>query len=258
MTDPQIIRNSLLAYVDGEIECELLANDVKGRVGCLTPLEYPDGDAVVIWVSDLGGHFEVSDLGEGQFERLGTVSDRKALKAVLSQASLTWDVRIAKSGITADADQNNLGECIWRVASASVQAAQAIGGLRPKPTVVHEDEFVQVVDQTLRDRDLSIERESKLAGKSGHNHTATIFLPATESVVEPISAETNWNRVNATYAKFGDLSEANGFHLYSLLDDRAEAPKRDVESMLLQVSDVLTWSQHDDWLGSAFNAGSAN
>lgn len=254
MTDPQAIRESLLRYVDAEIECELLPNDGKGRVGCLTPLEYPDGDGVVVWVSDLGGLFEVTDLGEGQFERLGSVGDKKALKAALAMTASTWDVRISEHGITADGDGGQLGECVWRVASASAEIARVIAGLKPKSEIVHEDEFVQIVDRTFRDRDLSIERGSRLAGKSGHSHTATIFLPDTESIVEPINATPHWSSVNAIYAKFGDLSQSNGFRLYSLLDDRASSPKPDVESMLIQVSSVLPWSRHDDWLKSAFES----
>lgn len=252
-SNAQIIRDRFLSYVAEEIECEIVDAE-RGRIGCLTPLEYPDGDAVVIWVRNVGGLFEVTDFGEGQLERLGSVGDKKALKEATDRLAQTWDVRIAKDRIAADASDKTLGECIWRVASASAQMAGAVDALRPKTAVVREDEFVQVVDRTFRERDFSVERESKLAGGSGHQHKATIFLPSSESVIEPISQDTNWNRVNATYAKFGDLSQANGYKLYSLLDDRQTTPEREVESMLIQVSDVLTWTRHDEWLKTAFES----
>ncbi len=252
----EIVHDRFLNFVAEGIECEVVDAE-QGRVGCLTPLEYPDGDGVVIWVRNVGGHFEVTDFGEGQMERLGSVGDigdKKALKAATEDLALTWDVRIAKDRIAADADDKTLGECIWRVASASAQMAGTLDALRPKSAIVREDEFVQVVDRTFRERSFPVERGSKLAGGSGHEHSATFFLPSSEAVIEPISEDTNWNRVNATYAKFGDLSQANGFRLYSLLDDREKTPKREVESMLIQVSSVLTWRQHDEWLSSAFGS----
>ncbi|HYP54682.1 MAG TPA: hypothetical protein VEQ41_00050 [Solirubrobacterales bacterium] len=240
-------------FVSSEIECEVLKTD-DGRIGCLTPLEYPDGDAVVVWVRYLGGLFEVSDAGEGRLERLGAVGDKKALKDATERLAETWNVRVGEDRIAADANAQNLGECIWRVASASTQMASTLDTLRPRSAVAREDEFVQVVARTLTERKLPVERNSKLAGRSGHQHSATIFVPSSEAVIEPIGQEANWNRVNATYAKFGDLAQANGFQLYSLLDDRQGSPEQEIESMLVQVSDVLTWTQHDQWLRSAFGS----
>ena len=46
----------------------------------------------------------------------------------------------------------------------------------------------------------------------------------------------HWNQVAATYVKFGDLSGANGYKLYSLLDGRSEEPEHDVSSLLVQVT----------------------
>lgn len=247
----EIIHSRLLSFVAEEIECEVVDTE-QGRVGCLTPLEYPDGDAVVVWVRNVGGHFEVTDFGEGQMERLGSVGDKKALNEATNRLASAWDVRVAKGRIAADSDDKTLGECIWRVASASAQIAGTVDALRPRSAVVREDEFVQIVDRTLRERDFSVERGNKLEGGSGHKHSATIFLPSSESVIEPISEDPNWNRVNATYAKFGDLSQANGYRLYSLLDDRENAPEHEVESMLIQVSGVLTWTQHEDWIKTTF------
>jgi hypothetical protein len=70
--------------------------------------------------------------------------------------------------------------------------------------------------------------------------------PKIESVIEPISS--HWNSVASLYTKFGDLSRANGYSLYSLIDDREKQPDEDVGNLLIQVSTVLPWSAHEKWV----------
>ena len=55
----------LRAFLSDEIVCEVMA-DGTDRIGCLTPIEYPDGDSVVVWVDRRAdAAIEVSDYGEG-------------------------------------------------------------------------------------------------------------------------------------------------------------------------------------------------
>jgi len=93
-----------------------------------------------------------------------------------------------------------------------------------------------------------VERQHKLTGRSGHNHTATLYLPERETIIEPITAEGHWNQVTAVYAKFGDLSQANGYRTVTVIDDRTAAPDDDTGKLLLQVSDVVQWSRRQEWM----------
>ena len=61
--NPEAVREAVLAALNKDLACEVLEDDT-GRVGCLTPFEYPDGDAVVVWVREMGDKMEVSDYGE--------------------------------------------------------------------------------------------------------------------------------------------------------------------------------------------------
>ncbi len=146
--------------------------------------------------------------------------------------------------MTTHCELEAIGEQIWRVGTAAVRLAQLAAETRPRPP--RESEFVYEVERDLRARHVTIERERKIEGRSGHEHRVTLFLPKTDAILEPITG--HWNQVTATYAKFGDLRGADGFHLYALLDDRQQGPDEDVARLLVQVSDVVQWSRRDDWL----------
>ena len=247
--ESQDIRRRLLGYLEEEVDCQPLTEDAD-RIGCLTPLEYPDGDGVAVWVRAVGDAVEITDYGEGLSDDIHrTGKDEKGLaEAAIDIARIHGVDWLDEGRLSARCEPRELGEWIWRVATASAQVAQVAVASRPKPRQVREREFTDVVDHTLRERKVPIERERKLTGASGHTHRATIFIPTTHAIIEPIEARGHWNQAAATYVKFGDLSRANGYRRFSLIDDREEAPEDDVESLLLQVSDVLAWSRHDAWL----------
>jgi hypothetical protein len=244
---PESIRETVLAAVAADLACELL-DDGTGRIGCLTPFEYPDGDAVVVWVREMGDKMEVSDYGEGladqefrsDYER-GIVSDI-ARGAARANGVAVFEGRLGTQCLPAE-----LGEAVLRVASASAQVATSIACQKPsRRKESEENEFVRLVDETLRNSNVPVEREHKLQGSSGHSHRATIFVPHTHTILEPVGG--HWNQVASVYTKFSDLAGVNGFHRYSLLDDRLESPGEDVRSLLVGVSDVISWSGHDIWV----------
>ena len=245
--NPEAVREAVLAALAHDLACEVL-DDGTGRVGCLTPFEYPDGDAVVVWVREMGDKMEVSDYGEGladqefrsDYER-GIVSD------IARNAARANGVAVYEGRLGAQCTPQELGENILRVASASAQTAASIACQKPgRRKESEENEFVRLVDETLREQNVPVEREHKLQGSSGHSHRATIYVPHTHSILEPVGG--HWNQVASVYTKFSDLAPVNGFRRYSLLDDRQEQPGDDVRSLLVQVSDVIAWSTHDTWL----------
>jgi hypothetical protein len=245
------IEQTILAHLNAEVDCRLLSEE-DGRVGCATPLEYPNGDQVVVWVRPREDGFEVTDYGEALADFAPHKGqERKGFEELAQVICRGQGVRYAKGRLTVRSDWVSLGEVVWRLAFAAAHVSQAASTFRPRKRR-EENEFVAEVERTMRSRQLSIERDHRIEGRSGHEHQATIFVPTTEAVVEPVGG--HWNQVTATYAKFGDLLNTNGFRLYSLLDDRAEPPDEDVSGLLVQVSRVIEWTRRDEWFDSVASA----
>jgi hypothetical protein len=158
--------------------------------------------------------------------------------------------RFVGGRLFAECDWEDLPEYVWRVGVAMAQLAQAATSHRPRQASGRgrEDEFASVVVNGLRSLHVQVEREQVLAGQSGHRHRAALYLPQSETVIEPV--EGHWNQVTSVFARLADLHGANGYRLYSLLDDRDEAPEPDVPGLLVQVSRVVQWSRRDEWMPS--------
>jgi hypothetical protein len=235
---------ALIAHITERVSCRALKDD--GRIGCLTPAEYPDGDNVVVWLRPLiGGEYEVTDYGDALAESVwGKNAERRALEGFATLAAKGQGVEYAGGRLLARCGWSELPEYVWRLATAATQLSQAAVAMRPRRS--HEVEFTAEVEQGLRSREVEVARDHRISGASGHRHKATIFLPESETVIEPVAG--HWNQVTAVYAKLGDVGRANGYRLYSLLDDREARPSEDVANMLVQVSAVVQWSRRDEWL----------
>jgi hypothetical protein len=244
---PESIRADVLATLSDEIVCSVL-EDGSNRIGCLTPFEYPDGDSVVVWVRELGDTLEVSDYGEALADQAHRSDYERAFVADLAKSvARAHGVRAFEGRLGAQCSPQELGGVLLRVASASAELAAGIANQKPsRRKESDENEFVRLVDQTLRERNVPVERDHRLQGSSGHSHRATIYIPHSHSILEPVGG--HWNQVASIYTKFSDLAPVNGFKRYSLLDDRQEQPSDDIRSLLVQVSSVVAWSGHNTWL----------
>jgi hypothetical protein len=107
---------------------------------------------------------------------------------------------------------------------------------------------VTEVEHELTKLSVPVQREVKLAGSSGHTHRATLYVPAREAILEPIDPPAHYNTISSVYAKFGDLSHANGYTRLSLIDDRHGPLSDDLAAMLVQVSDVVHWTRRNEWI----------
>jgi hypothetical protein len=242
------IEERVRSYLQEEVRCELSSAE-SGRIGCLTPLEYPDGDGVVVRIRQYGDVFEVSDQGEAVSRLLAHPSqDLRALEDMADAICRSQGVEYRSRQVSARSRLSEVGEVVWRVSSAAAQIAQAAESFRPKRREHPEREFVGEVERTFLERQLPVEREKrKIEGKSGHKHRATIFVPERQAILEPLGAD-HWNKVYAVYAKFGDIHATNGFRLLSVFDDREQLPNEEQQRLLTQVSDVVQWSRRENWL----------
>ncbi len=246
---PQELRDRLIARMTDEVDCYVL-DAPDGRIGCVTPLQYPDGDHVLVWVRPrVGGDFEVSDYGDSAAESAsGKTKERGHFEDFAGVTACGQGAQFVGGRLSAECDWTELPEYVWRVAVAASQVGQAAAAYQPRAAreTDPEDEFASAVATELQSVGATVERERKLDGQSGHHHRATLYLPDSETVIEPVAG--HWNQVTAVFTRLADLGGANGYRLYSVLDDREGDPGQDVPNLLLNVSRVIQWSRRGEWL----------
>lgn len=241
------IQELIREHVASEIVCQTIPGE--HRIGCVMPLQYENGDSVVVWVERWGDRFHVSDYGEAFIDFAArTKRDRRELFAEADQLSRPVGVQVRSEALAVQASRDDLGDAVWRTATAAALVAQMAIRFR-RPRRQHgERVFVQEVEQELLNRSVAVQREVKLEGHSGHAHRATLYVATVEAVLEPIEAPGHFNQISSVYTKFGDLAHANGYRRLSLIDDRTDGLGDDLAAMLIQVSDVVRWTRRDEWL----------
>jgi hypothetical protein len=248
MIDAKTLNDRLAQFLGSETDVEVDA----GRIAVLTPAEYPNRDGVVVWVEPVEeGRYVVSDHGEADTTLVPRLSSR-AIAAPAAVITRRFGVNFDGGQVSAIADDGSLPETCWRVAQAAAAIAEASTFQRVQP--VREVEFADLLTVELRRRSLEVERERPLEGASGHEHKASLYVPATETVIEPIGGDRAWNVASAVYVEFGDLRSANGYKLLAVLDDRVGGVGEDVAGLLRQVGNVSRWSRHDEWIGAVGGA----
>ena len=213
-----------------------------------TALYYPDGDSVVVFVTDHQGIFEVTDYSEGTSVAMQRLNRRRPPCCALEiRYAMTSALRSSNGRISASVSGDNLGDAVWRVATASLQLADAVGYELAKPERAKKD-FTEEVARELAGRGVDIQRNRRIIGASGHEHKPSIFVVSRNTVIEPVASEAMWTRAAAVYAQFGDLMHTNGYGRVALIDDRGEAVKEDAQNLLQQVSSLVYWTSREPWL----------
>jgi len=244
------IETSVQAHLATEITCETILGD-DTRVACIMPLQYPSGDSITIWVEQLGSKCRVSDYGEALIDLLTRDNrTRGAFEVTAKDIGARWGVEVNGGSLIAHCDQSALGEAVWRATMVAYRVAQAAQRLAPShgPQERAHDAFVNEVAQELSSRHLPVKRGWRIEGQSGRVHRATIFVPAVHVIVEPIDAEGHYSQITSVYAKFGDLAKKNGNRPISIINDRYARLDDGLAAMLLQVSEVVDWTQRGEWL----------
>ncbi len=231
---------------------DLLGSEVDARSddGCvrvLTPFEYPDGDGVVVRIERAAdGRYKVSDGGAADATLAGKIAS-KTIRTPASEIARRFDAMFDSGQIVTMVDaEADVADACQRVANAAVSLAEATTYLRRRAP--KETEFVDVIAGELQQRNIAVEAKRSLEGASGHPYMASLFVPNTETVIEPVGGERPWNVATSVYVEFGDLSKANGYRLMAVLDDREVDPGANVANLLGQVAEVASWQEHDAWI----------
>jgi hypothetical protein len=241
MTDASTIASRLADFLGTEIR----ASQSAGRIAVLTPAEYPDREGVTVYVEATPEGYMVSDLGVADASMIGSVNERQ-MERPAAEIARRLDVSFEDGRMVSPATDEDLPEVCWRVAQASAAIAAApLFAERRSPRASRE--LVDLLVSALTSRDVTVERERVIPGQSGHQHRASLYVPASETILEPVAGQQPWRAAALVLAEFEDLRLMNGYRLCAVLDDR-NADLEQEASLLGRVAKVMRWSQHDEWI----------
>ena len=230
---------------------EVTCSEVAGYVACDMMVTYPDNDIVSVYVVGTGNDVKVTDFSEGYRYAVNRPHlKQEAIRSKAVDICSELGVTFRDGRAFAETELDELGDAAWRVAEASSR----IGQIGQKEHSTGSDSrtterFADEVTDQLEQRKVAVHREHQLVGGSGWEYDTTIFLPDTESVIEPIVLTARSSvRERYVYSQFGDLRRANGYSLLSVIDDREKAIEDTLQSLLMQVSDLVFWSEPSEWL----------
>ena len=240
----EAVTDALVRHVADETTCAFFDH----RLACDTALYYPNGDSVVVYVTDHDGLFEVSDYSEGMAVAMQRLHRRTGVLATVGQrVCAASGLTFTNGRVSTVVSQADLADAVMRVAAASARIAEAVDFELAKPERTKRD-FSQEVEHELVERRVGVERTHTIVGQSGHKHHPTLFVPSAHALVEPIGAEAPWTRATAVYALFGDVMKVNGFSRYAVIDDRGDHVKDEIQNLLQQVGSLVYWSDRTPWM----------
>jgi len=240
----EALTDALVRHLADETSCLLLDD----RLACDTALYYPNGDSVVVYVTDHDGLLEVTDYSEGMALAMQRLHRRSGVLATVGQrACAALGLTFTNGRVSTVVSASDLADAVMRVASASQRIAEAVDFELAKPERAKRD-FAQEVEHELSEHKVVVERTHTIVGQSGHKHRPTLYVPSTQALVEPIGAEAPWTRATSVYALFGDVMKVNGFSRFAVIDDRGEHVKDEIQNLLQQVGSLVYWSDRGPWM----------
>ena len=228
----------------------------KEGIRVRTPLLYPDGGVVDVFILERGNGYTITDYGEA-LGWLGLQSVSRHLSP--KQQILVRDVcqtlglelfqdQLMLQSVTNDA----MGESVLRVAQAVVRVSDLWFTFRSQSLQTASDE----VDEWLREKQIPFERQTRKQGRSSQNwtvdfetrtlnRTSLVFLLSTGSrgstrrITEHVLAgcvDLNHLRTNQPNLAF-----------VSLFDDTQDVWREEDYSLVEERSEIARWSHPDQF-----------
>lgn len=216
-----------------------------------TPMLYPDGGVVDVFVLEKNGRYVVTDFGDALgWLDLQSVSQKRTKRqdALIQDVCLT--LRIEKTSdqlLLRDVSDGALGESVLRVAQAVVRVSDLWFTLRSQVIQTTADE----VDEWLREQAIEFERDVSKQGRSTQNWTID-FETRTDSRTCYVFILATGTRgavrrlTEHIVAGCVDLSHFRERHpnltFVSLFDDTQDVWQPRDFSLVEGVSDIARWS----------------
>ena len=225
-----------------------------------TPLMYPDGTIVDIFVLDRGGSYTLTDFGETLgWLRMQSVTDRRTPNQLrlVNDVCQTLGVEIFRGQLVLrECTLYELSEAIVRIAQAAVRVSDIWFTMRRRTVQSAAEE----VSRWLDERRIHFNSNVKHRGMSGRVWTVDFqtysingVAPVRPALVFLLStpSQAAVRRVTShVVAACHDLNELRIRNLnpkfVSLFDDRAEVWREQDYRLVSQLCSVATWSRRDD------------
>ena len=119
----EAVTDALVRHMADETSCAFFDD----RLACDTALYYPNGDSVVVYVTDHDGLFEVSDYSEGMAVAMQRLHRRTGVLATVGQrVCAASGLTFTNGRVSTVVSQADLADAVMRVAAASARIAEAV------------------------------------------------------------------------------------------------------------------------------------
>lgn len=218
-----------------------------------TPMLYPDGGVVDVFVMERNDGYIVTDFGDALgWLRLQSVSQQRSPKqnALIQDVCQTLRIDLDRDRLVLrDVASDVLGESVLRVAQAAVRVSDLWFTLRSQAFQTTADE----VDEWLHGRKIVFERQVSKQGRSNRNwtidfetrtdtRTCFVFLLATgtRGAVRRLTERVVTGCWDLNYLKGPDL------FFISLFDDTEDVWLPEDFSLVEELSEIALWSQPNE------------
>ena len=221
-----------------------------------TPLLYPDGGIVDVFVVEREGRYQITDLGEALgWLRMQSASARRSPKQnrMVEDTCQTLGVELNRGQLVLRSDGRDVvGEAVLRVAQAVVRVSDLWFTLRASRAETVADE----VADWLVEKEMSFDRAVNRHGRSGrswtidyqtrtNDRTSFVFLLSTGSrgAARRVAEHVLAGCVDLSHLRTTQPHLA----FVSLFDDTEDVWREEDFSLLEQQSVVARWSRPDEF-----------
>ena len=221
-----------------------------------TPLMYPDGGIVDVFVLESGGKYKITDFGEALgWLRMQSKSNHRSpnQNRMIEDTCQTLGVELHRGQLTLTVGTGDVtGEAVLRLAQAVVRVSDLWFTLRKRPS----ETTIAKVNNWLEKRKIPFQRSVRQAGQSGRDwtvdyrtrtnkRTSLVFLLSTSSRA---AASRLAEHVLAGWVDLGHLkTNQPQLTFVSLFDDTENIWRRRDFGLVEQYSEVARWSQLDEF-----------
>ena len=220
-----------------------------------TPMMYPDGDIVDIFVLERDGSYTLTDFGETlawlRMQSIGSRSTNRQLR-LINDVCQTLGVELSRGQLVLrSVSATELGETVVRLAQAAVRVSDIWFTLRNRSFYSASEE----VSEWLIEKNIKFEQSVKHTGRSGRDwsidfrtyaseHTSMVFLLSTGShnAARRITEHVVAGCVDLSHLKSGHPPVA----FVSLFDDTSDVWRYEDFRMVESLSEVALWSRPDE------------
>ena len=221
-----------------------------------TPLLYPDGGVVDVFVLEYGNGYTITDFGDALgWLGLQSVSRHRSPKqqALVQDVCQTLRIEMIQDQLVLrEVAKGSLGESVLRVAQAVVRVSDLWFTLRSQSFQTTADE----VDEWLRERQIPFERKVQKQGRStrnwtvdfqthADNRTSFVFLlsTGTRGAVRRLAEHVLAGCVDLNHFK----ANQPGLAFVSLFDDTEDVWHPEDFSLVDAHSEIARWSRPDEF-----------